>query len=78
MLYGRNLGKDIKKGKTYNLLLQVNSKEPDFKYIAERAIKRECKYVVFENSSVGIDEMEDYGFKNCGSTLNYTVFKYEG
>jgi hypothetical protein len=75
MLYGRNLGKDIKKGKTYDLLLQLNSQEPDIAYIAESAKERECKYVVFENFSLGIEEMTAYGFENCGSTKNYTVFK---
>lgn len=75
MLYGRNLGKDLKRGKTYDLLLQLNSSEPDIAYIAERARERECEYVVFANTSIGIDEMINYGYKNCGSTDDYTVFK---
>lgn len=75
MLYGRNLGKDIKRGKTYKLLLQLNAVDPDIAYIAECARERKCEYVVFANTSNGIEEMINYGYKNCGSTKNYTVFK---
>lgn len=75
MLYGRNLGKDTQKGKNYQFLLQLNSPQPDISYIAEYARARECEFVVFENTSSGIEEMINYGYENYGSTASYTVFK---
>lgn len=75
LLYGRNLGKDKQKGKKYKILLQLNSSEPDTKYIAKYTKKKDCKYVVFDNSSIGIEEIEQYGYKLYGVTDSYTVFK---
>lgn len=74
MLYGRNLGKDTKRGKNYQFLLQLNSTDPDIQYIAEYAREKECKYVVFANTSNGIDLMVNYGYEMIGTTENYTVF----
>ncbi|PXV91475.1 hypothetical protein C8E03_10331 [Lachnotalea glycerini] len=75
MLYGRNLGKDTKRGKNYTLLLQLNSLDPDIPYIAEYAKTKKCEYVVFENTSNGIEQMTNEGFELYGNTKNYTVFK---
>lgn len=75
LLYGRNLGKDSKRGKNYQFLLQLNSPEPDILYIAEYARDKECEYVIFENTSTGIEKMIDYGYENYGRTANYTIFK---
>lgn len=75
LLYGRNLGKDSKKGKKYKILLQLNSSEPDVGYIAKYAIKKECKYILFEKSSTGLEEIENYGYALYGKTDNYIVFK---
>lgn len=75
LLYGRNLGKDTQKGKKYKILLQLNSSEPDTKYIAKYIKKKDCNYVVFDNSSIGIEEIEQYGYKLYGTTASYTVFK---
>jgi len=75
MLYGRSLGKDTKKGKNYQFLLQLNSPEPDIPYIAEYARGKKCSFVIFENTSVGIEEMVNYGYEQYGSTASYTIFK---
>lgn len=75
LLYGRNLGKDTKRGKNYQFLLQLNSTDPDIQYVAEYAREKECEYVVFANTSNGIDFMEDYGYERFGGTENYTVFR---
>jgi hypothetical protein len=74
MLYGRNLGKDLKKGKTYELLLQLNSTDPDIQFVAEFAKEKECQYVVFGNTSNGIENMSYFGYEILGVTKNYTVF----
>ncbi len=74
MLYGRNLGKDLKRGKNYKLLLQLNSLDPDIEFIAEFAKEKEYVYVVFENTSNGIENMTNYGYEIVGETQHYSVF----
>lgn len=75
LLYGRNLGKDVQKGKKYKILLQLNSSEPDTRYISKYIKKKDCKFVVFNNNSLGLEEIEKYGYKLYGVTNNYTVYK---
>lgn len=77
MLYGRNLGKDVQRGKKFKILTQLNSAEPDTKYIAKYAKKQECNYIVFKNSSTGIEKIEEYGYKLYHTTSNYSIFKLE-
>lgn len=75
LLYGRNLGKDTQKGKKYKILLQINSNEPDIKYIAKYIKKKDCEYIVFDSSSKGIEKIEQYGYELYGVTDSYSVFK---
>ncbi|WP_099467042.1 hypothetical protein [Konateibacter massiliensis] len=75
LLYGRNMGKDVQKGYRYKVLLQLNSAEPDVKYIAKKAKKKECEYIVFENFSSGTETIADYGYELFGSTQNYVIYK---
>lgn len=75
LLYGRNMGKDIQKGKKYKVLLQLNSSEPDYKYIADYCKSNKCEYVVFENSATNMEDMTNYGYELFASTQNYTIFK---
>lgn len=75
MLYGRNLGKDVQRGKKFKVLTQLNSVEPNTKYIAKYAKKQGCNFIVFQNSSMGIEKIEEYGYELYGNTMNYTIFK---
>jgi hypothetical protein len=75
LLYGRNMGKDYKRGRKYRFLLELNSTNPDIQFIAEYAQEKECEYVVFENISSGVEQMTNYGYEIFGNTENYTVFR---
>lgn len=75
LLYGRDMGKDYRKGKRYRVLLQLNSEDPDYEYIAASVKENECEFVVFENKSNNLESMLNYGYELYGSTQNYTIFK---
>lgn len=74
MLYGRK-GKERRKGKRHKILVELNSSEPDISYIAKYIKKKKYEYVVFENTSTGINDMEINGYELFGSTINYTIYK---
>lgn len=75
LLYGRNIGKDYQKGKRYRVLLQLNSSDPDYEYITTYTKKKQCIFVVLDNTTNDLSEMEKYGYEFFGSTLHYSVYK---
>lgn len=75
MLYGRNLGKDVQRGKKFKVLTQLNSMEPNTKYIAKYAKKQGCNFIVFKDTSMGIEKIEEFGYELYGATKNYSIFK---
>lgn len=75
LYYGRNMGKDYQRGRKFKVLLQLNSQDPDYEYIAKYTKKNNCVFVVFENTTNNLESMEEYGYQLFGSTTNYTIFK---